>query len=203
MGSARPGSVNRSSEFRGDDDNYSTPDEAIRPFLEASPLRDTIWEPACGSGALAKAMNAHGYTVFPSTLVDYGYGATGLDFLHQQNLPSENIRSIVTNPPFNLANEFILHSLKFQVPIVAIFARLKLLEGRKRYNILFRHKKPSKIYVFIERIKFFADNTPREEQPGWNTEAFAWFVWENLYEGDPRVFWLERGGSASHQGALL
>lgn len=194
MARAAAGSTNRASKYRPEDDFYSTPVEASRPFIVAAEpwLRGrTIWEPACGSGALSEELIAAGHDVVSSNLVDRGYGHVGYDFL---KVPETPVDCIVTNPPFSLCEEFVAHAIGLGVECVAMFARTKLLEGAARYKRLLKPHPPTFVYQFVERIKFFAGDTAREDQPGWNTEAFAWFVWLRGEAGEPRIRWLRRGG---------
>lgn len=177
--------------YRGYDDAYSTPDYASIPFLNAHilPSKD-VWEPACGSGALSRVLNEAGYTTVDTTLVDYGYGAVGIDFRSEKGLRAP---TIITNPPFNIVDDFVLHALSLEPEQACFFLRTRFLEGAKRYERLLSKYPPKYVYQFVERIIFFSDAVPKSQQPGWNTEAFAWFVWEKGWQGEPRVRWLRRG----------
>ena len=193
MSRASAGPANRASKYRPEDDFYVTPPEASRPFIAAAEpwLRGrTIWEPACGAGDLSREMIAAGHSVVSSNLIDRGYGHIGHDFLA---VPETDIDCIVTNPPFSLVNNFALHAINLNVEFVALFAKTKFLEGDKRYKTILAPHPPTFVYQFIERIKFYAGDTAREDQPGWNTEAFAWFVWLRGETGEPRIRWLRRG----------
>jgi hypothetical protein len=57
----------------------------------------SIWEPACGDGAISKVLEAAGYTVISTDLVDRGYGHGGHDFLKSETPLGRNI---ITNPPY-------------------------------------------------------------------------------------------------------
>ena len=186
-----PGSPNRASEYRSYDDAYSTPRCASVPFLRAYKLvSKEVWEPACGSGALSKVLAEFNYKTIDTTLVDYDWGIPKINFMFEKGLRAP---VIITNPPFNIVDNFVLHALRLEPLQACFFLRTKFLEGKKRYERLLRNRPPRFIYQFVERIKFFSDSVPREQQPGWNTEAFAWFVWEKGWHGEPRVRWLRRG----------
>lgn len=186
---AVPGSINRSSEYRPDDDHYPTPREAVYPLVRHLALPKLIWEPACGEGHIASVLGEYGYDVVATNLVDRGYGETGIDFLSTKQ---PRAKCLVTNPPFALDEEFVRHALDLGVDIACFFLRLKFLCGADRYRLINGPTPPALVLTFIERIKFFAGDTPKDEQPGWNTEDFAWFVWRKGFIGKPTVDWLSR-----------
>lgn len=189
---------NRASEFRPKDDHYPTPREASVPFVRElhrligrPPFKPRIWEPACGDGALCKALIECGFDDLVATnLIPRGYGLHGVDFLMEHELRAP---IIVTNPPASLATQFGIHAQRLGADMTALLVRTKFLAGRERYETLMKPHPPAFIYQFIERIKFFAGDTAKEDQPGWNTEDFAWFVWIKCHDGEPRVRWLSRG----------
>ena len=92
-----------SSEGRPDNDFYPTSPDAVEALLMVEKFDGPIWEPACGDGAICKVLEANGYTVVATDLIDRGYGESPHDFL-TSNLTCDNI---ITNPPFILAEDFI------------------------------------------------------------------------------------------------
>ena len=152
-------------------------------------LPSTIDEPACGAGHIAKVLEEYGYEVVASNLVDRGFGETGVDFLR---VPTPRARCLITNPPFSLDEEFVLHALDLGYEIAIFFLRLKWLCGADRYRRIMAPYPPCLVLPFIERIKFYAGDTAIDEQPGWNTEDFAWFVWRKGFIGKPTIDWLSR-----------
>lgn len=187
--SARPGSKNRASKFRGDDDHYPTPPGATWALCRTGVLPPRVWEPACGAGDMARVLAAAGHDVVATTLRDRGYGETGVDFLQTTTLRAP---AIVTNPPFSLADEFVLHALQLQPKVACFLLRLKFLEGARRFSALHVWAPLAHVFVFVDRVKFFSGAAAVEDQPGWNTEAFAWFVWRRGHVGPPAVGWIRR-----------
>lgn len=181
--------TNRGSKWRGEDDHFPTPPEAIYPLLRTVPLPQTIWEPAAGEGHISRVLEAHGHHVVSTTLVDRGFGVTGVDFLRETALRAT---CIVTNPPFSLDDEFTRHALDMKPDMLCLFMRLKYLCGAARYSLIHGPNPPFLVLPFIERIRFYAGDMAEEEQPGWNTEDFAWFIWRNGYRGRPSIQWLSR-----------
>ena len=186
---AQPGSHNRSSVFRPDDDHFATPREAVYPLLRHLALPSRIWEPACGEGHIAEVLTEYGHDVVATNLVDRGYGETEVDFLAQE---TPRASCIVTNPPFSHDEEFVEHAFRLGVDIAIFFLSIKKLAGANRYRRIHGPRPPCLVLVFIERIKFFAGDTPVEDQPGYNTEDFAWFVWRKGFRGHPSICWLSR-----------
>ncbi|MEQ8226693.1 MAG: hypothetical protein RIA64_01305 [Rhodospirillales bacterium] len=126
---------------------------------------------------------------------DRGYGETGIDFL---TVTKARASCIVTNCPFSLDEEFILHALGLGVDIACFFLATKKLGGADRYRRIMGPTPPCLVLQFIERIKFFAGDTAEADQPGWNTEDFAWFVWRKGFRGKPTVSWLSRDDGLQH-----
>lgn len=192
---AAPGSTNRSGKFRPADDHFATPREAVYPLVRHLALPKMIDEPACGEGHIARVLKEYGYIVNASNLVDRGYGRTGVDFLRTTE---RGATCLVANPPFSLDEEFVSHALELGYEIAIFFLRLKWLCGADRYRDILAPHPPCLVLPFIQRITFFAGDTAVEEQPGWNTEDFAWFVWRAGFIGKPTVDWLSRDDGQQH-----
>jgi hypothetical protein len=73
--------------------------EALLPHL---PERRTIWEPAAGSGKMSRELEGFAGTVISSDI------AEGQDFLTFEGFDGG---AIITNPPYELATEFIERAL--------------------------------------------------------------------------------------------
>ena len=128
-------------------DLYQTPAPATRALLAAEPLDGSIWEPANGRGAISDVLRAAGFHVIATDLADYGVqdARGGVDFLAQTAAP-DGVTTILTNPPFMYANEFVRHALTL-VPRVAFLLRLAFLEGVGRSDII-EGGQLARVYVF-------------------------------------------------------
>ena len=60
---------------------YPTPPEATRALLSVEKFDGSIWEPACGDGAISKVLQKANYSVVSTDLINYGFGESGQDFL--------------------------------------------------------------------------------------------------------------------------
>ena len=169
---------------REKDDYYPTPPEATRALLAVEKFDGPIWEPACGDGAISRELEAAGYSVISSDLVDRGYGEVRIDFLMEYKPRAPNI---VTNPPFKMVAPFIRQSVGMTTGKVAMLLRLACLEGQERGEI-FRSTPLARVWVHSGRVQF--------KRPGWEDTGaggmlpFAWFVWEHGHLGKPTLGWL-------------
>jgi hypothetical protein len=170
------------------DDLYETPPCAVRALLAVERIRSgAIWEPACGPGAIARVLRSAGHRVYATDLVDYespDQSASRIDFLLEQTAPSAEIGSIITNPPFKLAAEFVAHALLL-CPRVYMLLRLAFLESERRSGILDSG--------MLRRIHVFKRRLPMLHRHGWtgpkasSSIAFAWFVWDRTNLGPATI----------------
>lgn len=177
-----------SYEDRGAD-AYFSPREAVLPFLslEEGYIPQTVWEPACGDGAIAKPLAETGRKVFISDLYDYGLEDAwhGVDYLTEP-LP-EGCEGVVTNPPFRLAAEFAKKAIA-ETNYVALLLRLQFLEGVKRQDFLQKHL--SRVYVSSRRL-------PMMHRRGWkgplstSNQAFAWFIFQRYNPTPTELGWFD------------
>ena len=176
------GKLLRSGRRAGD--FYPTPAWATHAlFDKIGPLDGTIWEPACGDGAMAEVILERccpGRVVLASDLYDRGYTPETVDFL----TTAWKCDHVVTNPPYSLAEPFVRHALDVASGTVAMLLKLNFLEGvgRKR---LFEEHPPEWVYVFSRRIKF-----PLPAGAGGGVLAYAWFVWRAGWRGETKVGWV-------------
>ena len=141
----------------------------------------SIWEPACGTGDMARVIEAAGYDVYSSDLVYRNWGDARQDFLLEQRVP-HGVQAIVTNPPFRLATRFVEHALALGVRKVAMLCRVAFLEGSERGGGI--HQSLSRVWVFSSRITLWRGDLPEPEGgPKGGAMAFAWFVWERGHTG--------------------
>lgn len=176
-------------------DLYETPECAVRALLEVERIPPGIvWEPACGPGAIARALRSAGHMVYSTDLVDYSspdQDAARVDFLMEHQLPSlAAIGSIITNPPYMNGEAFVLHALTFGVAKVCMLLRLAFLESQRRTTILEK--------AGLARVHVFRNRLPRMHRGGWkgnktsSSIAFAWFVWCHGHTGPTelhRISW--------------
>lgn len=103
---------------RNEADFYPTPSECTWALLQHWQPAGTVWEPACGDGAIARVLTDAGYQTIASDLHDRGYGDWTGDFLNDP--PRASFDAIVTNPPFNVAEPFIRTAAAYGVPFAML-----------------------------------------------------------------------------------
>lgn len=158
---------------RVEDDFYPTPPEPTRAILRAEQSRlhqfPSIWEPACGDGAMAAEMEAAGHKVYRSDLVDRNAGAEVRSFYDFSKARSP---AILTNPPFVECNSgaWVRHALdRLGVEYMALLLPLQWLGAESRAGLWAKHP-PARVYPMRWRIDFTGGGAP----PMLN----AWFVWD-------------------------
>jgi len=92
-----------------------------------------------------------------------------------------------------LFQEFVEKALRIANYKVIMFGKLQALEGQKRATFL--ETTPLKtVYVFKKRQQPMRNGKEIDELTGkkWasSTMAFAWYVWEIGYKGEPIIKWI-------------
>ena len=92
---------------------------------------------------------------------------------------------IVTNPPFKLASEFIIHGLELlpEGHKLCMFLKLQYLEGKSRRKI-FELFPPKRIWVSTSRIQCGKNGVFSGSMI-----AYAWYIWEKGYKGETTLKW--------------
>lgn len=130
-----------------------------------------VWEPACGSGKIMAALSG--------MFQVYGTDATdGIDFLRQTECGHD---AIITNPPYNMAEDFIRHAVQLTEAdgFVAMLLRTDYDHAKTRRN-LFESPFAKKL-VLTKRIRWIEGSTG---SPSFN---HAWFIWDWKHSGPPQL----------------
>lgn len=131
---------------RHERDFYPTPEDVTEALMRVLnlPTNTVIWEPACGDGAIVNVLKRLGYQCIGTDIT------TGDDY-RLVDMP-EGIDWIITNPPFNIAEDFIRQSWKHEKPF-ALLLKSQYWHAVKRYN-LFHECHPTSIYPLTWRPDF-------------------------------------------------
>ncbi len=159
-------------------DDFPTPPWATRALCEhvgaQGELRGlTCREPAANRGHMVRLLQEWFAAVEASDVHDYGHGYPVNDYLFGP-LP-EPVDWTITNPPFRLAQPFILRALESSTCGVAVIVRSAFLEGAERYRALFNASPPSLILQFSERVVI---HKARLSAKGSSATAYSWVVWQ-------------------------
>ena len=179
------GASNHTPEDREKNDFYATDPRALELLLELEAFWNVL-EPACGEGHLSKVLIEGGIHGKSIDLIDRGFGEQR-DFFSVTKWDGD----IVTNPPYKYALQFVKHALNI-IPDrrkVAMFLKVQFLEGKKRGEF-FRDTPPAVVYISSSRI-LCAKNADFDgfTKNGGSAVAYAWFIWQKGYIGQPVLKW--------------
>jgi hypothetical protein len=172
-------------------DFYPTPPEAVHALLSVESFEGTVWESACGDGALSEALIETGHAVISSDLIDRGYGYAHVDFLKERSAWATNI---ITNPPYGrgLADRFIEHALELTEQTggaVAMLLNLISLCHPTRHD-MWTARPPTAIYGLDELI-CWPNGNPSEAGYRTMQHRYMWCIWRPQRRAtQPRFWWL-------------
>lgn len=91
---------------------------------------------------------------------------------------------VVGNPPYDVAEQFIRHSLNCleHGGYMVLLLRLAFLESQTRARALYRHTPPQSVVVRANRVSFTGDGQT-------NATAYAYFIWQKDWHGEPALKW--------------
>ncbi len=140
-----------------------------------------IWEPAAGNGQMSGALAAAGFNVYASDIEPEAKGFTH-DFLRDDPpviLPPAG--AIITNPPYNRAEDFVARAFEFMQPaggLVAMLLNLDWDSALTRRRLFGDCRGFARKLVLLDRITWF-ERLPEpgklEQSP---SENHAWFIWD-------------------------
>ena len=194
------------AEVRHKDDFYVTPDWCVEALVEHEDLDWPLLDPACGTGALLGAMHRlrqegdlhltpggflYGLEIDPSRYdtARWTHHAPEFflgDFLSdaqqdswsrpQEGLPRP--ATVLMNPPYRQAAKFVRAGLRVVRPggnVVGLLRLNFLGSSRSRADLFERGSGLRKVYVLARRPSFTGTGTDSCE--------YAWFCWQQGYEG--------------------
>ena len=156
---------------RDKDDFFETPAECTVALLQAEngAIPIEIWEPCVGKGAIIKAMPAREWVC--TDLVDRGVGTSRRDFLMERKKLAD---AIITNPPFKLLYEFIMHAIELDTSYIAILHPTLFLNTVGWQEIVDR-RAPRTVYTLTWRPDLFGIGTPDQRC------CLCWSVWDDQH----------------------
>lgn len=181
------GASSHSRTERQREDYYATESKAMELLLAEEKFAPHVWECACGEGHLSRVLEAHGYDVRSTDLIYRGYGeAEMVDFLKAEGGFDGDI---ITNPPYKYALEFVKKALQMVGTgrKVAMFLKLTFLEGKGRKQF-FLENPPKTVYVSSSRLICAVNGNFKTITS--SAVAYAWFVWEKGFAGEPVIRWI-------------
>jgi hypothetical protein len=155
-------------------DFFQTPYPMTRALLDREKFPKLILEPASGRGAITRVLRERGHVV-----TDYDLetgGETGpKDFLEEHR----RFPAIITNPPYSLADQFVMKAKGLRPKKFAFLLRTNYLSGQARLEAgIF--KGLARVYVFSR----MPDLRAPIREDGLSPTAgivYAWMVWVKGY----------------------
>lgn len=185
------GASNHTDKEREPNDFYATDPIAVDKLVwSIGFIPSVVWECACGTGCLSERLKQYCHGVVSTDAIDRGYGQVQ-DFLLAKEMPS-GCSCIITNPPYKLATEFILHALSL-LPDggrCIMFLKTTFLEGEKLHRLLFSKYPPQLILQFSKRVLCAKNAEFQKMRKVGSAVSYAWFVWEKGYKGETTITWI-------------
>jgi len=199
--------LNRRRSDRAGLDYFPTPPWATRAlceWLKRHKIRlsaRTVWEPACGEGYMTRPLGEYFGRVIATDIHDrratFPDQDAVSDFLLDWPDPDRPAADwIVTNPPFNNAEDFVRLALERAAEGVAILVKQQFLEGVGRYRGLWSRYWPTWVLQFAERVPILENRVDPEAS---TNQSYIWVVWirdgklrDRIQGGEPgaRINWL-------------
>lgn len=169
-------------------DFFPTPPWATRALIEYVLCEDlsqqSCLEPACGAGDMVRPLTEYFNRVEGRDIFDYGFGS--IEDYRETNI-NEKWDWIITNPPFNLAEEFIKISLEKSKLGCAFLVRTTFIESIGRYNRLFSESPPEIFAQFSERVPMVKG---RLDPTASTATGYCWLVWRKVKNKNPILKWI-------------
>lgn len=176
-------------------EHFETPQWAVEEILSRELLTENVVDPCVGAGVLSRALTDHGHTVAAFDIHDWGYPDTVVkSFL---DVTSEDLGpfqfSILMNPPFSLAVDFVKKGFELGARKIVMFQRFSFWESDGRQDF-WNEFPPNRIYVCGDRADCWRYDLPKDDKGNRydpktgkklssTPTAHAWFVFE---QGQPR-----------------
>lgn len=177
-------------------EHFITPDWAVKAILTREILTREVVDPCSGTGVLGLAAIEEGYSVNFIDIHDWGNGFNVIaDFLggNSHDLDEYIARSVdgstvLMNPPFSKAVDFVKRAFSLGARKVVCFQRFSWWESQDR-DSFWKEFPPNRIYICGDRASCWRYDLPKDKKgnrfdPITNKKlaqsptAHAWFVWE-------------------------
>ena len=205
-----PGDKPRRLNSVYDNDYYITPPHATHALCceVINDLDDissrSVLEPAAGGGHMVDVLERYFSKVDGHDIADpEGRGWEIRNYITSP-LPYDEYDWVITNPPYNLAMEFVSKAVGQAKIGVAMLCRFLFLEGQHRYYNLFSSNPPNRVSLFPDRVHMGKASINTKEKG--SAICYAWFVWlTGNRDNATELKWIQPGSMYrySHEFTLV
>lgn len=181
-------------------DNYSTPYSLTEMLFEKESFdfSKSVLEPAAGEGTMAEVLKKKFEKVVSFDPIK-GYYDFCNNHLYCEDHKLKNYSFlfhvfstysyIITNPPYSLADQFVLRAKELEPEKFCFLLRTNFLSGQSRLKKGI-YEGLKKVLIFNRMPDLRAPIRPDGKFPT-AMIVYAWFVWEKGYQGKPEIDWLD------------
>ncbi|AFE86350.1 DNA methyltransferase [Vibrio phage SSP002] len=161
-----------------------------------------ILEPCCGLCHISDKLEEFGHVVHSFDMFNWGRGNAREEY-DAQSYHYGEYECIITNPPYNRAMPIVENLLEQNLAkggYMAMLVRLEFQTGKARaaaleqtplkYILPFAFRIECDKGVVVEELADGSFETELEKSP--NSSNYAWFVWEDGYEGYPTTMYIHQ-----------
>jgi hypothetical protein len=167
---------------------YTTPAWVTEALLPHLPRRHCIWEPAAGRGDMLVPLGRKCELVVASDIAPPSSAIVRGDFLDPTWSTDADFDGVVTNPPYDFAEQFCEQALRRTEPqqgLVAMLLRCDFDSAKRRTHLFRDCPAFAKKITLIKRITWFVEaNGKPKASPSFN---HAWFVWDHKHQGPATI----------------
>jgi len=169
-------------------DFYQTPISMTQRFLDTDPIPDkencTVLDPAAGKGAIIDVLIKNGFESVG------GYDLFLMDPKINFIEVDTSVDYIFCNPPFSLANEFLLHSYRIARKKFFFLMPLDYLHGKQRFKKkVFRGLESVSIFI---RKPMLSDGIRDDGKYNTGMLCYAWYTFNCENQNiKPTINWLD------------
>lgn len=170
---------------------YETPRWAIESVLDVEITTPHVLDPCCGLGAIGAVCRERGLDVEEFDLEDWSGHLP--DLCRRENIPQMNFfdcrwdlssHTVVMNPPFSLAEEFVSHAQILNARKIICFQRQAWRESASR-RLWWEQNAPARVWVCGSRATCWRFDllTTDLSKRGGSAVSMAFYVWEKSHKG--------------------
>jgi predicted RNA methylase len=164
---------------------YETPEWAVRAILEREILTHRVVDPCAGRNVMGRIAVESDYEVYASDVYDWeGTGKTFIqDWLNLRHVDQAFYRqlqpfTVLMNPPFSRACEFVEQAFHLGARKIVCFQRFAWWESKSRANF-WQNYPPNRVYICGDRATCTRFDLIEQGYNGNTPTAHAWYVWES------------------------